>query len=209
LAVAGLFGAAVGDVLRLVNWDLREALLFSSETLGVWAARFGLRMAMGAAIAALVWAGLRKGRGLLRLPGPAALMAGLVLMLGMHGATDVLQRTTAHSTTYAYGLDYQNFRAVVGQLEVAERKRPGQFWVVPPHLSFAAGLRDYPEMVWDDPDRMRRAMSDARTQGLVVGRSSNSARTFREVLADAEVREVLSASFQQSTIGEYSLWIRR
>lgn len=208
LVVGLAYRSLVGD-LFLVMGHLRTSFLAAPGETQALLRELAVRLVGAGMLALVVWGIVcwwMRGA-----PRTVQVLASLrMVLLGMHGATNVSQRTINHSTTYAYGLKFHEMRAVIARVSAAERARPASLWLGPGDVLHYADARQYPSTAnyWESAARCERALQDARVAGVIVSPFANTHGTYTRVLRDPAVRHLLETQFVRDDIGDYTVWLR-
>ena len=203
-AVAVLLALAVGDPLYTLRYSLREALVTEASPVGP-IATLVTQVAIATGLPLLIF-GL-----LLRVSagGRSLRLALLLTALTQSITVDLVQATAPYNTNYNYG--EAGTPAVVDL--IARSLGPGQMVVAP--FEVTGGLRwkglsapHTADAVWNDASVFVSRVQDAATAWVVYSITSNTVAQHRQVLAGARARAALTAGFEPSQIGSYTVWRR-
>lgn len=206
-AVGAIAYWLIGDMFFTMG-QLRTSFLVTPTETSALLHHLAAQLAGAALLMLAVWCAVRwRMRGAKH--SAIALVTFLIVLLGMHGATNVRQRTTEYSTTYTYGRSLSDMRAMMVWLMAEDARAPRNFWLAPSDLLIPVRVRRYPlATYWTDADVLARALRDPRVRGLILSPATNTQQTYHQVLPDPRVQAVLQQQFERFQQGEYTVWVR-
>jgi 4-amino-4-deoxy-L-arabinose transferase-like glycosyltransferase len=209
IAAWGLYNIKVpGDLIYLVNHELRRLAILEPLNLAAGIKNFAARAGLYLAPAFIAGVFLR-----LRYKHSFAGTAALTLLLGSLAAAGALNLTQAradYSTTYLYGREIRNTE----RLEELLRKiagAPGSLIIAPEDVLYRVGIAEsYPYCDWGKTRELFiQAVSDKNVSCVVYGLTWNSIFQYRTIFSDPSTLKVLRKSYNESALGEYTVWLRK
>jgi hypothetical protein len=186
----------VGDLLKLLNHDLRMAFL------GGGASHVMGRMALASLFYGIlplgVLAVVRSWRQALLITIVAAQVALVFLQIGGH-----------YITKHSYGTAVADFRRVVDL--VKSGTAPQAEILALPEFGYVTGrriIRGVDQAAWSDPGRLAEKIREARPSAVVYGLPTLTVSEMRGVVESATLRATLEGDYRRVDVGDFTVWSR-
>ena len=191
-----------GDWIYLVRFQVREALAFGrSDSTGLFreiALRVGLcAIAYGLlAVSLLRWT-CRSAAGVL-----------FALSMGSNLGIVLLQSAGDYHTGYNYG-----GRGTVEAARYIRDRVPADSVVIAPNeVTYYLQMPNspyWPNFIWANVEELRRRLEDPKSSALAYSIATNTIPQIRAVVESMALQAILRREYEQSTVGSYTVWIRR
>ena len=201
--MAILFGAGVayhvwvvGDLLKLLNHDLRQAEMLGRP------GPVGLRIGVAAILYAVLPLAIRP---LARSWRAAFLVAALASQL----ALILLQAHGGYFAKHSYGTPVADLTRAV-ELVRAETS-PGSAILALPEIGYQTQhriVRGMTRLTWNDPPRLAEIISVERPSAVVYGLPTHTIGQMRALLSDPVITASLQLGYRRIDVGEFTVWLR-
>jgi len=191
-----------GDWIYLVRYQVREALAFGRSDSSSLFSQIILRVALSALAYGLLAVTL------LRWSHWSAAGVLFVLSLGSNLGVVLLQSAGDYHTGYNYG-----GRGTVEAVRYIRDRVPADSVVIAPNeLTYYLQMPNspfWPNFFWANVEELEKRLADPKTSALVYSIATNTVSQIRAVVGSTTLQAILRREYEQSTIGSYTVWIRR
>lgn len=192
----------VGDLLYIFRYTLRNTIAFMLPLYPIWKS-IALKISLfSVAFVIMFVICLRssfKKEWILLL---------ILFSIGTNMGTAFLQSTVNYYTGYNYGgqgtiKTAQYIREKVPLQSVVLAPREITYYLNLPKSSYLSNA------LWTDTDELRRRLAHKNTSALVYSIVTNTIQQIQTISTNKVIQELLHQDFDQTKIGDYTIWIRK
>ena len=208
---------AVGDLIYLINHDVRRAMLFSPELVGEhlkhFVLRFGLLLMSVPIVFGFLW-GLKRRLNLSVRSAVGSAVAFCTLGAGI--GFMVLQMRADYSTTYTYGRSFETFYAVQ-RFALAHHAKDPDARMMTPYDTFQWQLE--PEIYGavfvnqlfaaEDVETLKETLQDPTVTLFVYDPDFSPTFFYHTIYSHPEVQALLGQNFYKVLLGDAVAWVKR
>lgn len=192
----------MGDWIYILRYQIREAVAAMSPTYPEMLSRIGVKVilfcvACGGLFAVAMRFSFKKSIGLL-----------YIFSIGSALGIALLQSVGGYHTGYNYG-----GKGTIEAAEYVRERVPAESVVIAPsEVIYYLRLPNsfyQPDAFWTDSVQLERRLADQNTSGLVYSVATNTILQVQTILTNRAVQELLSRHYDQTTVGTYTIWVRK